>query len=88
MALNIKNLETEKLAREVARRCGVGITVAVTEALREKLERERRKPRTEDDFEAFKRRIDAIVERFNSRPLLDDRTPDEIIGYNEHGHFD
>ena len=88
MALNIKNPETEKLAREVARRCGTGITAAVTDALREKLDRERKKPHQEDDFEAFMRRIDAIVERFNNRPLLDRRTPDEIIGYNEHGHFD
>jgi antitoxin VapB len=88
MAINIKNPEAERLAREVARRCGTGITAAVTDALREKLERERRKPRAEDDLEEFLRRVDEIVDRFNSRPLLDRRTPDEIIGYNEHGHFD
>lgn len=87
MALNIKNPETERLAREVARRCGTGITAAVTDALREKLERERKKPRPEDIDERL-RRIDEIVKRHNSRPLLDRRTPDEIIGYNEQGHFD
>jgi len=87
MALNIKNPETERLAREVARRCGVGITAAVTDALREKLERERKKPRP-NDLEARLRRIDEIVKRYNSLPVLDDRSDDEIIGYNEQGHFD
>ena len=34
------------------------------------------------------RRIDEIVERFNKLPVLDDRSDDEILGYNEQGHFD
>ena len=29
--------------------------------------------------------IDAIIERFNALPLLDDRTDDEILGYGENG---
>jgi len=87
MALNIKNPEAEKLARELARRSKQGITQAVIEALREKLERERRKPRKES-YDEFKRGIDEIVQRVKQLPVLDDRTPDEIIGYNEHGHFD
>ena len=87
MALNIKNPETEKLARELARRRGQGITEAVTEVLRREVERERRKPRR-DDKEKFHRDIDEIVRRFNELPVVDDRSPDEILGYNEHGHFD
>ena len=87
MALNIKNPETERLARELARRRGQGITEVVTEVLRRELERERRRPRREDQH-AVKRRIDEIVERFNRRPILDDRCDEEIIGYNEQGHFD
>jgi len=87
MALNIKNPETEKLARELARRRGQGITEAVTDVLRREVERERKKPRR-DDIEERLRRIDDIVRRFNALPVLDDRSPDEIIGYNEHGHFD
>lgn len=39
MALNIKNEETQKLARELARSTGEGITAAITHALRERLER-------------------------------------------------
>jgi antitoxin VapB len=87
MALNFKNPETEKLARELARRRGQGITEAVTDVLRREVERERTKPRRNDVAER-RRRIDEIVERFNKLPVLDDRSADEIIGYNEHGHFD
>jgi antitoxin VapB len=87
MVLNIKNPETEKLARELARRRGKGITEAVTDALRREVERERRKVRP-DDKEKFHRDIDEIVQRVKRLPVLDDRTDDEILGYNEHGHFD
>ena len=87
MALNIKNPETEKLARELARRRGQGITEAVTEVLRREVERERKKRRPEDK-EKFHRDIEEIVKSFNKLPPLDDRSADEIIGYNEQGHFD
>lgn len=39
MALNIKNEETHRLATELARLTGVSITDAVTEALKERLDR-------------------------------------------------
>jgi antitoxin VapB len=38
MALNIKNEETNRLAREVARLTGESMTAAVTEALRQRLQ--------------------------------------------------
>ena len=41
MGLNIKNEETCRLAREVARLTGDTMTGAITAALRERLERER-----------------------------------------------
>lgn len=46
MSLNIKNEEAHRLARELAAITGESVTVAVTEALRERLERIRpsRKP--------------------------------------------
>ena len=87
MALNIKNPETEKLARELARRRGQGITEAVTDVLRREVERERRKPRR-DNREKFHRDIEQIVQRVKRLPVLDDRPADEILGYNEHGLFD
>ncbi|MDE0047855.1 MAG: type II toxin-antitoxin system VapB family antitoxin [bacterium] len=43
MGLNIKNEETCRLAREVARLTGDTMTGAITAALRERLERERQR---------------------------------------------
>ena len=88
MGLNIKNPETEKLIRELAQLRGQGITEVLTDVIGREVERERKKPKREEDREAFNRRIDAIVERYNKLPLLDDRTDDEILGYNDQGHFD
>lgn len=41
MALNIKNEETTRMVRELATLKGVSLVVAVTEAVQEKLEREK-----------------------------------------------
>jgi len=43
MSLNIKNEEAHRLASELARATGESMTVAVTEAIRERLERVREK---------------------------------------------
>jgi antitoxin VapB len=40
--LNIKNDETQRLARELAKLTGESVTAAVTEAVRERLDRVRR----------------------------------------------
>jgi antitoxin VapB len=42
MSLNIKNEETHRLAQELARLTGESMTAAVTEAVRERLDRVRR----------------------------------------------
>jgi antitoxin VapB len=41
MGMSIKNEETERLAKELARATGESITGAITEALRERLARQR-----------------------------------------------
>ncbi|MGH9446673.1 MAG: type II toxin-antitoxin system VapB family antitoxin [Terriglobia bacterium] len=41
MALNIKNEETQRLAKELARLTGKSMTLAITEAVRERLDRVR-----------------------------------------------
>ena len=87
MALNIKNAETERLVRELARRRGQGITEALTEVVRREVERERMKPRRADK-RTLHEQIQEIVDAYNKLPVLDDRSPDEIIGYNEQGLFD
>lgn len=43
MSLNIKNEETHRMARELARLTGESLTAAVNEAIRERLQRLRRK---------------------------------------------
>lgn len=82
MALNIKNAETERLARELARRRKQGITEVVTEALRKEVERERRKPRR-DNREDFLRKLREIGERANRYPVIDPRSEEELLGYDD-----
>ena len=58
MSLNIKSTEAHRLARELAQLRGVSLTHAVTEALREKLDREkhrREKPLSVELLEIGKR---------------------------------
>lgn len=81
MALNIRNSETEKLAETLARLTGETKTEAVTQALRDRLarlRRERTQKRLADE-------LDEIALHCAQLPVLDPRTPDEIIGYDEHG---
>ncbi|NDE90650.1 MAG: hypothetical protein EB059_05880 [Alphaproteobacteria bacterium] len=87
MALNIKDPEADRLAREVAKQNGETITQAVVTALKER--KKRKQPdKSEENVEEYVERIMKIVNAFSELPVYDNRTPDEIIGYNEHGHFD
>jgi len=83
MSLNIKNPEADSLARELAEKTGESITEVVINALRERLAREEGKVATRSIAEE----IHAIAKRCSALPDLDTRTPDEIIGYDEHGAF-
>ena len=76
MSLNIKNEEACRLAGELARLTGETMTGAITVALRERLEREKR----ERSGEARLREIRAIAERC-ARLLRDG--PSAV----EHGDF-
>ena len=80
MALSIKNPEADRLARELATTAGESITEAVTTAIRQRLVRE-----TGQDPGAFEADVERIVSEVSRLPVLDDRTADEIIGYDEHG---
>ena len=82
MALNIKNAEAERLARELARRRKQGITEVVTDALRREVERERRRPRKESR-DTFLRALREIGERGSHYPVLDPRSDDELLGYDD-----
>ncbi len=81
MALNIKDRETDRLARELAKTTGESLTVAIQRSLKERLEKEQSRKRQT----ALGREIMAISRRAAKLPRLTDRTPDEIIGYDKHG---
>jgi antitoxin VapB len=81
MALSIKSIETEQLAREVAARTGESLTGAIQKALEERLERLNNNRRSQ----ALTAQIDDILQRVDAMPDLDARSPDEIIGYDEDG---
>jgi antitoxin VapB len=81
MPLNIRNKQAEELAGALAKLTGETKTEAVTQSLRERLERVRRA--------RAKRRLanelDEIALHCSRLPVLDQRSADEIIGYDEHG---
>ena len=80
MALNIRNFETERLAEELARLAGETKT-EVTKALRDRISRLRR----ERSRRPLAEELDRIALHCASLPVLDGRTDDEILGYDEHG---
>ena len=81
MALSIKHPEADRLARELAAHTGESLTEAVLYALRERLRRERGRTQAPD----LKRELEAIRRRCAALPVLDPRSPDEILGYDENG---
>lgn len=81
MALNIRNRETEQLAEKLARLTGETKTDAVKRALRDRLARLRR----ERTGRALADELDEIALHCARLPVLDRRSADEILGYDEDG---
>jgi antitoxin VapB len=81
MALSIKNPEADRLARELAAITGESLSDAIVIALRERLARTAGRRRASSLQNDIKR----IQERIARLPLLDRRSNEEIIGYDEHG---
>lgn len=82
MPISIKAPEADRLARQLAATTGESITVAVIVAMRERLDREQRRRRNKD---AQLEEIRAISHHCASLPVLDTRTDDEIMGWDENG---
>jgi antitoxin VapB len=81
MPLSIKDPETEQLARDLARRTGESITMATKRALEERLRRvsgSRQKDRLLEDLATIRQRCAQL-------PVLDERRPDAILGYDKDG---
>jgi antitoxin VapB len=78
MAFNLGDPEADRLARELAAGTGENLAEAVVNALRERIQRTRRRKR------ARSRMADELLEigrHFSSLPLLDNRSEDEIPGF-------
>ncbi len=80
MALSLKHPEADRLARELARETGEGLTEAVVIALRERLLRTRH---------ARRRGLAAEIVRIGKEcaalPILDTRSADDILSYGDDG---
>ena len=81
MALNIKDPETDRLVRELAATTGESITTATRRAIEERLDRVRLRA----SAPALDQTLQALIDRGRRATILDDRTEDEILGYDEDG---
>ena len=80
MGMNIKSEETHRRAKELAQITGETIAEAVDRAVTERLERLRRRR----NRKALAARLLKIGEQCSRLPVLDDRSPDEML-YDKHG---
>ena len=82
MTLTINHPEVDELAHELISYTGETVTQAVVNALRERLEREKEK---QSSPLSLRKELLRIGQECAALPLLDQRSPEEILGYNEHG---
>ncbi len=80
MPFSIKDPEADQLVRELAQRTGETLTEAITVSVRERLNRIRGARNV-----TLAQEIERIAKRCGSRPVLDTRTPEEILGYDGAG---
>lgn len=81
MALSIKDPEADRLARELAARTGETLTEVVVVALRERLARVTGRSRVA----SLRDELATIRARCAALPVLDTRTDNEILGYDDRG---
>ena len=83
MPLHIIDPRAETLASELARKTGESIPEAVVRALEARLETLRESAAVSITRDTIMR----IAERCKNLPDLDQRSPDEILGYDKAGLF-
>ncbi len=84
MAINIKNMEAEKLVAEVTKATKETKTKAIIVALQERLERLKGRRRAASLDQALRE----ISIRCAELPDRDTRSTDEILGYSDNGTFE
>jgi antitoxin VapB len=82
MALSLKDPETDALARQVASLTGETLTEAVRTSLRERLRHEQLK---RGEGPELKTALAEIAARCAALPVLDSRSEDEILGFDDNG---
>jgi antitoxin VapB len=80
MALSIKNEEADRLARQLAETTGESLTEAVVIALQERLERARRQRSA-----GVAGRLRRLAAEVREIPVIDLRSTEEILGYDDDG---
>ena len=80
--LNIKDRDVHQLAVELAVRTNQSLTKAVKESLQESLARHR--SGREEPIQVVER-VMRIGRGIAALPVVDSRTPEQILGYNECG---
>jgi antitoxin VapB len=87
MSINIKNREADRLLAELKHATGKGASELILELLRaERARLVAAKPAAED--ERVRRALEATREMqrlWRESPVIDPRSPDEILGYDENG---
>ncbi len=81
MAINVKDPETDRLARELARLTDENLTVAIRRSIEERLAR----VRARTNATAQVNQLDDLIARGRARATLDPRSADDIIGYDHVG---
>ncbi len=81
MGINIKHDEYERAIRELAASRGLSLTDAIGLAVYNELQRDREAERKAD----FLKCVREVQAAFAAIPIVDPRTPDEILGYDEFG---
>jgi antitoxin VapB len=81
MGISIKNEQTERLARALARETGESLTTAIRRALEERLKRVEGRRSPADKLAL----AHAVLRRVDAGPVRAARPADEIIGYDERG---
>ena len=80
MPISIKDPETDRLARALAAATGESLTEAIRRALQDRLERETQRSRP-----GIAAEIHRIQERLARLPVLDQRSAEAIVGYDDQG---
>jgi antitoxin VapB len=81
MALSIKDADADRLARELASATGESITVATRRALDERLQRVRARAGVADTAAS----LGDVIARGRARAIVDERSFDDILGYDSTG---